>query len=200
VNTRISRRIRCLSRTPRGQAMTEFILAAFVAAIVLFVAIQFAVLGRESMALGQLDYQVTRWATDSANNTLANTNSPQCSDVANLISGTPTTPPSPYEAEPAMASGYMGKIGYGSGRTVCGAPPKGGIGVAMTCLQADSKGAINTATSCAAQRAAGTAVQITLTMDTSWVLLFNTGSSGSPSFFGIPFPATLSSTHTMLTQ
>lgn len=53
-----------IKRASKGQAMTEFVFMAFVAFIVLFVAIQLAALGREYMALGQLNYQVTRWATD----------------------------------------------------------------------------------------------------------------------------------------
>jgi hypothetical protein len=45
-------------RTSKGQAMTEFIFMSFVAFVILFVAIQLAALGREYMALGQLNYQV----------------------------------------------------------------------------------------------------------------------------------------------
>ena len=59
-----------IDRASKGQAMTEFVFMAFVAFIVLFVAIQMAALGREYMALGQLNYQVTRWATDPGNNSL----------------------------------------------------------------------------------------------------------------------------------
>ena len=50
--------------------MTEFMFMAFVAFIILFVAIQMAALGREAMALGELNYQVTRWATNPGNNNL----------------------------------------------------------------------------------------------------------------------------------
>jgi hypothetical protein len=47
-----------------------------------------AALGREAMALGQLNYQVSRWATNPGNNNIAGTNSPQCTDVKkNLIHG-----------------------------------------------------------------------------------------------------------------
>ena len=149
------------------------------------------------MALGQLNYQVTRWATDPGNNSLKDAsgnavNSPQCSDVADLIGGT-TSKTSPYSNVTAMASGYMGKIGYKN--AACGTPPTGGIGVAMTCISAGG----SATTACAAQRAAGTAVQVKLTMDTSSVIFLST-STTNPSFFGIPFPKTLSSTHTMLTQ
>jgi hypothetical protein len=133
---------RCMGRTAKGQAMSEFLMMAFVVLIILFVAIQMAALGREAMALGQLSYQVTRWATNPGNNSIAGSNSPQCSDIT-----------------------------------------KGG----------------STTTSCAVQRPAGTAVQVTLSMDTSSVI-FLTTSTTNPNFFGIPFPKTLSSTQTMLTQ
>lgn len=188
----------CMIRMAKGQAMTEFILAAFVALIVLFVAVQMAALGREAMALGQLSYQAARWATNPANNDkTAVTKSPQCADVAQLIS-TPASVSSQYKyasATSPFATGYMGKIGYGN--TVCGSPPTGGIGVAMNCLQPNS----TATTDCNVVRPVGTAVQITLTMDTRKALFLNLDRSGTnPNFLGIPFPATLSSTHTMMTQ
>ncbi len=189
---------RYIARTAKGQAMTEFVLMAFVAFIVLFVAIQLAALGREYMALGQLNYQVTRWATSPVNNTLKDSsgnavNSPQCADVANLINGTTIT--NAYSQIPAVATGYMGKIGYGAGHTVCGNAPAGGIGVAMTCTVPGGSGA----TSCATQRPAGTGVQIVLTMDTRKAIFLSTSTS-NPNFLGIPFPKTMSSTQMMLTQ
>jgi hypothetical protein len=180
-----------MRRAAKGQAMSEFLVMAFVAFIILFVAIQMAALGREAAALGQLNYQVTRWATDPGNNNIAGSNSPQCTDVANLISGANVAP---YSNVTAMASGYMGKIGFNN--TSCGAPPKGGIGVAMNCLAAGG----STVTNCATVRGPGTGVQITLTMDTSSVIFLNLSRSGNPNFLGIPFPKTLSSTQTMLTQ
>jgi len=85
---------RCISkRWCKGQAMTEFLIMGAIAMIVLFVAIQMAALGREAMALGELNYQVTRWATDPGNNSIKDASgnaveSPQCADVAKLIAGT----------------------------------------------------------------------------------------------------------------
>ena len=186
-----------INRVPKGQAMTEFVFMAFVAFIVLFVAIQMAALGREYMALGQLSYQVTRWATDPGNNSLKDAsgnavNSPQCTDVAKLIAGT-TDKTFPYAPLTSVASGYMGKIGFNN--TSCGAPPTGGIGVAMTCVVAGGTGT----TSCAAQRPAGTGVQVVLTMDTRRAIFLST-STTNPNFLGIPFPKTMSSTQMMLTQ
>jgi hypothetical protein len=181
---------RCIAKRCKGQAMTEFLIMGAIAMIVLFVAIQMAALGREAMALGELNYQVTRWATDSGNNSIAGTNSPQCADVKNLIHGDSV---SPYAAVSKIATGYMGKLanaGVSCGTT----PPPGGIAVAMACTVAGG----STTTSCATQRPAGTGVQITLTMDTSSIIFLS--SSTNPSFLGVPFPKTLSSTHVMLTQ
>ena len=163
---------------------------AFVALIILFAAIQMAALGREASALSQLSYQVTRWATNPGNNSIAGSNSPQCSDVVNLLKGASV---SPYLSASTVATGYMGKIAKNG--VTCGALPKGGIAVAMICI---TKGG-STTTSCAGQRPAGTAVQVTLTMDTSSVIFLST-STTNPNFLGIPFPKTLSSTQTMLTQ
>jgi hypothetical protein len=185
-----NRALRYTERAAKGQAMSEFLMMASVAFIILFVAIQMAALGREDMGLGQLSYQVTRWATNPGNNDISGSNSPQCSDVVNLLKGASV---SPYSSAPTVATGYMGKVA--SKGVVCGTPPKGGIGVAMTC----TTGGSTTTTSCAAQRPAGTGVQITLTMDTSSVIFLST-STTSPNFFGIPFPKTLSSTQMMLTQ
>jgi hypothetical protein len=181
-----------INRTSKGQAMTEFVFMAFVAFIVLFVAIQMAALGREYMALGQLNYQVTRWATDPGNNSIAGSNSPQCGDVANLINGGSVAP---YSNVTKVANGYMGKIG--AGNTVCGGPPAGGIGVAMTCVDTVANG--GGIIPCAAQRVAGTGVQVVLTMDTRQAIFLST-STTNPNFLGIPFPKTMSSTQMMLTQ
>jgi hypothetical protein len=170
--------------------MVEFLIMGAIAMIVLFVAIQMAALGREAMALGQLNYQVTRWATNPGNNNIAGTNSPQCTDVQKLIHGDSV---SPYAPVSTVAAGYMGKIANAG--VACGGPPAGGIGVAMACTTAGG----STTTSCAAQRAAGVGVQVTLTMDTRSVI-FLTTSTTNPSFLGVPFPKTLSSTQTMLTQ
>jgi hypothetical protein len=183
--------LRCIAKRSKGQAMTEFLIMGAISMIVLFAAIQMAALGREGMALSQLNYQVTRWATSSGNNSIAGTNSPQCADVATLISGGSV---SPYKAAPTVATGYMGKIAHAG--VVCGTtPPAGGIAVAMACTAAGG----SASTTCATQRAAGVGVQITLTMDTRSVIFLST-STTNPSFLGIPFPKTLSSTQVMLTQ
>jgi len=195
INT-ANRSSQALGALAKGQAMTEFLMMGFVALIVLFVAIQMAAIGREYMALGQMNYQVTRWATNPGNNSLKDVrgsavNSPQCADVVKLINGSTV---SPYLSA-TVATGYMGKVA--SSGVSCTSSPLAGIGVAMVCTAADGSGI----TSCATQRQPGVGVQVTLTMNTSSILFLNLDRSGNnPNFLGIPFPKTLSSTQTMLTQ
>src|ERR1700694_1046215 len=57
-------RVRALNYfiTGRGQAAVEFALVATVAMIVLFVAVQLALIGEDALALGQMNYQGARWA------------------------------------------------------------------------------------------------------------------------------------------
>lgn len=195
-------KVNAANRTPqnldgmaKGQAMAEFLMMGFVALIILFVAIQMAAIGREYMALGQLNYQVTRWATSPTNNGLKDStgkavNSPQCSDVVTLIKGGTV---SPYQSA-TLTTGFMGAVANNG--VSCTSSPSAGIGVAMVCTAADGSGT----TSCATQRQPGVGVQITLTMDTSSILFLNLGGSSNPNFLGIPFPKTLSSVHMMVTQ
>ena len=49
-------------RKGRGQAAVEFALVLTVAMIVLFVAVQFALIGQIALALGQMNYQAARYA------------------------------------------------------------------------------------------------------------------------------------------
>src|SRR5882672_9869735 len=46
----------------KGQAAVEFALISVVAMIVLFVAVQLALIGEDALALGQMNYQGARWA------------------------------------------------------------------------------------------------------------------------------------------
>jgi hypothetical protein len=119
-----------MGRSVKGQAMTEFIFMSFVAFIILFVAIQMAALGREYMALGQLNYQVARWATDPGNNSLKDSsgnavNSPQCSDVANIIAGQ-------RFAVQGVSAGF--DTWERLIQQYVWAPSRGGIGVAGNCV------------------------------------------------------------------
>src|ERR1700686_2133363 len=50
------------ARKSNGQAMAEFMLVMIPAMIILFVAVQFAVIARDATALGQFAYQAARLA------------------------------------------------------------------------------------------------------------------------------------------
>jgi Flp pilus assembly protein TadG len=62
VRSRSSGGIAQQRRKGRGQAAVEFALVLSVAMIVLFVAIQFALIGQIALALGQMNYQAARYA------------------------------------------------------------------------------------------------------------------------------------------
>jgi hypothetical protein len=85
--------------------MTEFLVTAFVAFIILFGGIQMAALDREASALGELSYQAARWATNPGNNSIVGSNSPQCSDVVNLLKGVSV---SPYASASNVMVSYVG--------------------------------------------------------------------------------------------
>jgi Flp pilus assembly protein TadG len=51
----------------RGQAMVEFAMIATIAMLVLFLGIQFALLGQAALAVGQLAYQGARYASINPN-------------------------------------------------------------------------------------------------------------------------------------
>jgi Flp pilus assembly protein TadG len=60
----------------RGQAMVEFAMIAVVAILVLFLGIQFALLGQAALAVGQLAYQGARYASinpSASSSTIINT-------------------------------------------------------------------------------------------------------------------------------
>lgn len=175
--------------------MAEFAVAAVVAMLVLFIAIQLAVLGRDAVALGDLNYQLARWATNGNNNNVKQNgsyvNSPGCQDLVSLITNGTA---SPYQPLQGVADGYIGHIAK-LGGVACGAPPAGGIGVSMTCAPPGSSSL--SPGNCAGTRPHGSQVRITLKMDTKYAL-FLTG--GSYSFFGTVFPQQLSNTQTAYTQ
>lgn len=64
----------------RGQAAVEFALVMIVAMIVLFVAIQMAVIGQAALALGQMNYQGARYAA-------VNSTGLTCDNVASYMAG-----------------------------------------------------------------------------------------------------------------
>ncbi len=95
----------------RGQAAVEFALVMIVAMIVLFVAIQMAVIGQAALALGQMNYQGARYA--AVNNTA------QCADVATYMGG--------------VGSPTITKNGLSC---AAGCPGASGVNVQMTCSAA----------------------------------------------------------------
>ena len=55
------------TRDRNGQAMVEFALIATIAMLILFLGIQFALLGQAALAVGQLAYQGARYASINPN-------------------------------------------------------------------------------------------------------------------------------------
>jgi len=126
------------TRMESGQAMMEFAGLLPVAMVILFVAIQFAVLGRDSLALGQANYQAARWATSQ--NSAA-----QCSDIATYISS----------AAPANIQAVISKYGIS-----CDGTTPNGVSISLSCPANPS------ACTSGTNRSPGTEVKLTLTMST----------------------------------
>jgi len=120
----------------RGQAGVEFAFIAPVAMIVLLIAVQLAVIGRDAVYLGQLTYQATRWA--SSQNPSA-----QCSDVTTYMTST---------ASPAIQA-IISKSGI-----ACGDSTKG-VNVTLSCPLTPS------ACTAGTTRPFGTQVQITVALN-----------------------------------
>jgi len=168
----------------KGQAAVEFALISVVAMIVLFVAVQLALIGEDALALGQMNYQGARWA---AVNTCA-TNDQVMQYI--LFSGSPSVTQSggscgTYLTMKITDSNQTAVSVTGS---TCSAP---------------------TATACGtgiAQRAFGTQVTITLKfkLDKA-IFLLGTGNnfggtSRTQSWLGLNFPTQLSSTETAMAE
>jgi Flp pilus assembly protein TadG len=121
----------------RGQSAVEIALIAPVLMIVLVVGIQLAIVGRDALALGQMTYQATRWATSQSPGA-------QCSpDITNYMT--------------SIASPTIKAIITSSG-IACGDATKG-VNVVITCPQ--------DATQCVAgaTRAYGTQVRFVVTLN-----------------------------------
>jgi hypothetical protein len=162
-------------RNHRGQAAVEFALVAIVAMIVLFVAIQMAVIGQAALALGQMNYQGARFA---AVNTCA---VPQ--DVADYMGvvGSPTiTTPNNCGQSLSVSLYYGGAL---VGKVT---PSK-------------CSGTVTPTTGCATPRQFGNAVQVNVTFNASSLIFLSTSKS-NPNFLGIPFPTQLSSIETAMTE
>ncbi|HVB82743.1 MAG TPA: TadE family protein [Candidatus Binataceae bacterium] len=152
--------------------MVEFALVLIVALIVLFVSIQLAFIGQAALALGQMNYQGARYA--AVNPTF------DCSSVA------------PYMA--SVGSPTVTRNGVTCASSCASAPTASTKGV-QVCVVCSSGG---TAVACNA-RNFGDSVQVQLAFDaTSLIFLYNPKTSSS--FFGIPFPTTLTSQETAMSE
>lgn len=167
--------------TGRGQAAVEFALVATVAMIVLFVAVQLALIGEDALSLGQMNYQGARWA---AVNTCA-----LDTEIANYI----VSVGSPSVAESGGTCGTqltMSITDYVTGAQTTRSNIKG-----TACTNPPPS-----PTQCAAgvnQRTFGTPVTITLTFDASKAIFLGNGKN----WMGlISFPTTLTSTETAMAE
>jgi hypothetical protein len=168
--------------TGRGQAAVEFALVATVAMIVLFVAVQLALIGEDALALGQMNYQGARWA---AVNTCA-----LDTEIANYIV--------------SVGSPSVTKSGGTCGTQVAIAITDSSVGGAPS-TRSSIKGTACTnpppsATPCGAnisQRPFGTPVKIDLSFDASKAIFLGNGKN----WMGlINFPTTLTSTESAMAE
>jgi hypothetical protein len=138
--------------------------------IVLVVAAQLAVIGRDDLALSQMTYQATRWASSQEPDA-------QCSG----------TPPSITDYMTTIAAPTIQAIITKSG-IACGDTTKG-VSVTMTCPQ--------DATQCVAgvTRPYGTELRISVTLDVTSDLFVR-----NPFLGIINFPQTLNSSQTAFTN
>ncbi|MGH7934398.1 MAG: TadE/TadG family type IV pilus assembly protein [Candidatus Binataceae bacterium] len=155
-----------------GQAAVEFALVLTVAMIVLFVAIQMALIGQAALALGQANYQATRWA--------AVNNCSTADDVMNymIAVGSPTITTncgSHLTLTLSDVTAGAGAFGVGAGSASCSSPITPACGA-------------NTG------RTFGDQIKVSVTFDAASQLFLK-----SP-FLGITFPTTLSSTESAMSE
>jgi|GEM_PF-1361838 len=172
--------------TGRGQAAVEFALVATVAMIVLFVAVQLALIGEDALSLGQMNYQGARWA---AVNTCA-----KYSEIANYILSVGS--PSVTESGGTCGSQLTVTITDSYGVTPPATSTSGAIkGASSAC------GTTITPTACGSgvsTRSFGAAVTITLTFDASKSIFLG---NGTTKWMGlISFPTQLTSTETAMSE
>jgi Flp pilus assembly protein TadG len=123
----------------KGQSMTEFMLVMIPAMIILFVAVQFAIIARDATALGQFAYQAARLAAAPSGSKWDG------SALVNYITTNQQVMPLPV----AMIANAHG-ISYSGSST----PTPNGVVVAMNCPGV---------TDCT-QRSEGSQVQVVVTM------------------------------------
>ena len=169
----------------KGQAAVEFALISVVAMIVLFVAVQLALIGEDALALGQMNYQGARWA---AVNTCATKD-----EVMQyiLFSGSPSVTQSGGSCGTYLTMTLIDSNNASPGVSVTGS----------TCSTAPTA-----TTGCASPRSFGTQVTISLAfkLDKAIFLLGSGNNFGSTSrtqsWLGLNFPTQLTSTETAMAE
>jgi hypothetical protein len=168
--------------SPKGQAAVEFALISVVAMIVLFVAVQLALIGEDALALGQMNYQGARWA---AVNTCAKND-----EIMQyiLFAGSPSVTQSGGSCGTYLTMVITDSTQTGKSVTFSG-----------TCPSAAPTPTTGCATTAA--RSFGTQVTIKLTfgLDKAIFLLGSGGSITQP-WLGISFPTQLTSTETAMAE
>jgi Flp pilus assembly protein TadG len=191
----ISKLLRRLMRRPagaraqrsspgRGQAAVEFALVLTVAMIVLFVAVQLAIIGEAALSLGQMNYQGARWAAVNS----CNSDQDVATYMAVVGSTTITTPSS---CGTALTIKITDTNSSGTTATSTVSPAN------CTTIPTATSGCSPTV------RNFGTSVivNITYTIPSSQMpLLLGKSCTSTSNFLGITFPCTLSSTETAMAE
>jgi hypothetical protein len=168
----------------QGQAAVEFALISVVAMIVLFVAVQLALIGEDALALGQMNYQGARWA---AVNTCATDD-----QILNyiLVSGSPSVTQSGGSCGTYLTMNILDS----ANPTAPGRSDSTTSSAFCTTQPSNNNG-------CPAPRSFGTQVTIKLTfgLDKAIFLLGSGGSISRP-WLGISFPTQLTSTETAMAE
>jgi hypothetical protein len=176
--------------SPKGQAAVEFALISVVAMIVLFVAVQLALIGEDALALGQMNYQGARWA---AVNTCA-TDAQIMQYI--LVSGSPSVTQSGGSCGTYLKMDITDTQATTTTRT------------AVTGSNCTTQPGNNGGCATASARSFGTQVTITLRFGLDQaIFLLGTGSnfpvggaSRTQSWLGLNFPTQLTSTETAMAE
>jgi Flp pilus assembly protein TadG len=172
----------------KGQAAVEFALISVVAMIVLFVAVQLALIGEDALALGQMNYQGARWA--AVNTCAADT------EIINyiLFSGSPSVTQSGGSCGTYLTMNLTDTKASTTTRPVSST-------TSSFCTTAPTA-----TTGCANPRQFGTqvTVQLSFGLDKAIFLLGSGNNFGSTSrtqsWLGVNFPTQLTSTETAMAE
>jgi len=159
----------------KGQAMAEFMIAMIVSMIILFVAVQFAVIARDATALGQFTYQAARLAA-----------APSCSgwDCTALVNHITSSANTSTNIMPQPVAVIVANNGISCSSSGPNGTPDGVV-VTMNCP--------GTAGGCT-QRKTGSQVQVVSAMSITHDLFLG------QLFLGVGFPSALSNQASAFTQ